>query len=437
MASDNPFALAPLLGTVHRLVRHVEEESRLINRFTAPDFTPFHFIPPGEVPTTHLLAFLLNARQTHGQGRLFQDLFMDRLRGLPHLGPRLPKGAEWTVAAETSFGDVGRLDLLLTVPGRPGFGICIENKPRDQTGDQPKQLTRYRDYLRAHHEDHYLLLYLSRLSRPPSDDSLAAELRLELETSGHYANITYEQFLLPLLDYWRRAAKPKHLRRFLRQFRYQLEQYLNLPSTKPASLMKDTAIATELQATPASVGAAFDIAAALPALRRNLITQLMQALAAPAPGLEGRLHWSWGGFSDGVDGKTFLIRRVDNRLGAAPANWPWGRFAIGLEFYNGRLQYGIRHDTTAWHPADSGVHRYTYPQVLPLATLLGVDIDEEEWWLWYEYAMPEAAYGSRDENLRAVCVAIADPTSSLLPTLLAEIQRLTQGLDAFHGVSIQ
>lgn len=434
MAPETQFALAPLLGTVHGLVRHVEEESRQINRFTAPDFTPFHFIPAGEVPTTHLLAFLLNASQTHGQGRLFQDLFVVQLRGLPHLGPRLPRDAEWTVAAEISFGELGRLDLLLTVPGRPGFGVCIENKPRDQTPDQPKQLTRYREHLRAHHDEEYLLLYLSRLSRTPSEDSLPAKVRRELASTGHYANITYEHFLLPLLARWEGAAKPKHLRRFLRQFRHHLEQYLNLPSTKPASLMKETAIAAELQATPASVGAAFDIAAALPALRRNLITQLTQALAAPGPGLEGRVHWSWGGFEDGTDGKPFLIRRVDYRLGANPANWPWGRYAIAVEFDNGRLYYGLRHDTTAWHSADAGEHRYAYPDVLPLAALLGVDIDEEEWWLWWAYAMPEAAYGARNENLRVVCVALADPSSPLVPTLLAEIQRLTRGLDAFHGI---
>jgi hypothetical protein len=336
MASDNPFSLASLLGAVHRIVRHVEEESRQINRFTAPNFTPFHFIPQGEVPTTKLLAFLLNPYQAHGQGPLFQDLFIAQLRGLPQVGQRLPKDSVWTVAAEKSFAEVGRLDLLLTAPGYPGFSICIENKPRDQTADQPQQLTRYREYLSAHHEEQYLLLYLSRTTRPPSEDSLPTELRNKLEASGQYANITYQHFLLPLLSNWQRAAKPKHLRRFLRQFRYHLEQYLNLPSTKPASLMKDTAIATELQATPTSVGAAFDIAAALPTLRRNLIAQLMQALMAPGPGLEGSLHWNWVGFEEGVDWKPFLIRRVAS-ADTEPAKWPWGRYAIVLEFENGRL----------------------------------------------------------------------------------------------------
>lgn len=437
MAPDNSSSLTPLLDTVHRLVNHVEEESRQINRFTAPDFTPFHFIPQGEVPTTHLLAFLLNASQTHGQGQLFQDLFIAQLRTLPQISKRLPTVAVWTVAAEKFFSEVGRLDLLLTAPGYPGFGICIENKPRDQTDDQPKQLTRYRDYLGAHHKEQYLLLYLSRTARLPSEYSITAELRNELETSGHYANITYQHFLLPLLENWQRAAKPKHLRRFIRQFSYHLEQYLNLPSTKPASLMKDTTIATELQATSASVGAAFDIAAALPTLRRNLIAQLMQALAAPAPGLEGRLHWSWDGFKDGEDGNPFLIRRINNSLDTQPAKWPWGRYTIAIEFDKGRLSYGIRHDTTTWHSTDTGEQRYTYNEVLPLAALLSVEIDEEDWWPWWAHAMPEAAYGTRDENMRAVCIAIADPSSQLLPTLLGEIQRLTQALDTFQGVLAQ
>jgi hypothetical protein len=437
MALDIPLLLAPLLGTVHCLVGHVEEESRQINRFTAPDFTPFHFIPQGEVPTTQLLAFLLKASQTHGQGSLFQDLFIAQLRALPQIKQRLPQATIWRVDAEKSFSDVGRLDLLLTAPGYPGFGICIENKPRDQTGDQPKQLTRYRDYLGAHHQEQYLLLYLSRTARLPSEDSITTELRNELEASGHYANITYQHFLLPLVENWQRAAKPKHLRRFIQQFRYHLEQYLNLPATKPASLMKDTAIATELQATPASVGAAFDIAAALPTLRRNLIAQLMQVLAAPAPGLVGSLHWSWDEFKNSIDGQPFIIRRINDSLGTQPANWPWGRYAIAIEFDNGRLYYGIRYDTTAWHSTDTGEHHYTYNEVLPLAALLGVALDKDDWWLWWAYAMPEAAYGTRDENMRATCVAIADSSSQLLPTLLGEIQRLTQALDTFHGALAQ
>lgn len=223
----------------------------------------------------------------------------------------------------------------------------------------------------------------------------------------------------------------------MRQFRYHLEQYLNLPSTRPTSLMKDIAIATELQATPTSVGAAFDIAAALPTLRRNLIARLMQALASPGPGLEGSLHWNWVGFEEGVDWRPFLIRRVNTSVDTEPAKWPWGRYAIVLEFENGRLYYGIRHDTAAWYPTDTGKHRYTYNEVLPLATLLGVEIDEEEWWLWLAYVMPEAAYGSRDENIRAVCMALADQSSQLVPTLLAEIQRLAQGLDVFCGLLAQ
>jgi len=434
MAPDQPLSLAPLLATVQHLVRHVEEESRQIQRFTAPDFTPFQFIPTGEVPTTHLLAFLLSARQTHGQGRLFQDLLIAQLRGLPQLGPRLPEGIEWAVAAEKSCGAAGRLDLLLTAPGYPGFGICIENKPRDQTGDQPGQLTRYHDYLRARHGEQFLLLYLSRIPRPPSVDSITPDLLKELADEGQYANITYQQFLLPLLDRWRRAAKPQHLRRFLRQFRHHLEQYLNLPSTKPASLMQNASIAAELQATPATVGAAFDIAAALPTLRHNLLTQLMQALAAPARGLEGRLHWAWGGFEEGTDGKPFLIRRVDDRLGPSPANWPWGRYAIAIEFLNGRLYCLLRYDVQHWCPADLSEHHCTHEESLPLATILGTELEvEEDWWLWWAEALPESAPGSRDENLRAVCVAIADPASQLLSNLLAHIEWLARGLDAFCG----
>lgn len=434
MAPAQPLSLAPLLATVQHLVRHIEEESRQTQRFTAPDFTPFHFIAAGEVPTTFLLAFLLSAHQTHGQGLLFQNLLITQLRRVPQVGPRLPKGVEWTVATEKSCGAAGRLDLLLTAPGYPGFGICIENKPRDQTGDQPSQLTRYHDYLRACYGEQFLLLYLSRIPRSPSVDSITPDLLEKLADDGQYANITYQQFLLPLLDRWRRAAKPQHLRRFIRQFSHHLEQYLNLPSTKPTSLVQDAAIAAELQATPATVGAAFDIAAALPTLRRNLLAQLMRVLSAPAPGLEGRLHWAWGGFEEGTDGNPLLIRRVDDRLSSSPANWPWGRYAIAIEFLNGQLYCLLRYDVQHWCPADLSENHCTHEESMLPATILGTKLEvEEDWWLWWAEALPESASGSRDENLRTVCVAIADPASQLLPNLLTHIQWLARGLDMFCG----
>jgi hypothetical protein len=38
----------------------------------------------------------------------------------------------------------------------------VENKPRDQTIDQFRQLASYRQLLQHRHQEHYLLLYLGR-----------------------------------------------------------------------------------------------------------------------------------------------------------------------------------------------------------------------------------------------------------------------------------
>ena len=421
-------AIAAVLPNITRIIRHVEEETRQLNRFTAPGFSPFRFMPSGEVPTTHLLTFFLNADEDHGQGQLFQELFIARLRGLTPVARLLPT-THWQVLAERRLPEVGQIDLLLVATGQPAFSICIENKPRDSTADQYRQLTRYHNYLLSRHRSHpvnYLLLYLSRTTRLPHEDSLSKSLRETLQASGHYANITYRDFLLPLLDDWRRAARPPHLRRFLRQFRHQLEQWLDLPSTKPASLMKETAIAAELMLSPDNISAAYNIANALPTLHQNLLSQLMQALATPVPGLVGNLHWEWKGFETGANGRPFLVRRISGDAPDNPSAWLWGRYSITIEFEHNRLYYGIRHDTTHWHPADIGEHRYTAEEVRPLEPLLGEEVhDEEDWWVWWAWAGPT--------NERELCVAIAD--GSLIPKLQEEVLKLAGVLDAFCALS--
>jgi hypothetical protein len=378
--------LTACLHAVSNTISRVEHENRLVNQYTARDFTPFRFMNWGEVPSTHMLAFFLDPGQDHGQGALFQELFLARLRkALPDEGRRLPT-ARWNVEAERRYADYGQLDMLLTTTDQR-FGICIENKPRAQTIDQPNQLTSYRALLQGRHQENYLLIYLSNGSREPAPHSMAPAQREELTATGHYINLTYGDFILPLLDDWHKAVHPESLRIFLRQFRYHVEQWMQLESTKPAKLNLTQQIVSTLISTPEYVRAAFTIADSLPGLKRQVLTDFVEKLRARYPDLSVQPHWKDNGFLDKAEDNPLLLRRqpADDDI-ASPS---WGRYAIALAFDGGRLFYGIRFDKT--DPDGSEAQEYDWPseESAVLATLLNTESRAWQSWPWWDWVGPE------------------------------------------------
>ena len=148
------------------------------------------------------------------------------------------------------------------------------------------------------------------------------------------------------------------------------------------------------------------------------------ALAAPisAAPTTRPIHWKWPGFRDGASSQPFLIRRVQEEASGEPACWPWGRYAITLEFNGSRLFYGIRHDTKEWLRPDEVEQPFSPEEVRPLAKLLGEEVHEEEyWWVWWKWAGPMSD--------REFCLAVAD--GSLVAFLRPEIMRLAHVLDEF------
>jgi len=414
--------LTACLHAVTNTISRVEHENRLVNQYTARDFTPFRFMSWGEVPSTHMLAFFLDSTEDHGQGLLFQELFIRRLQTLPTVGPRLPANS-WRVQAERRHADYGQLDLLLTATDG-SFGICVENKPRDQTIDQYQQLSSYRRLLQHRHHENYLLLYLSREQRQPHPDSLSHHDRDQLTRSGHYANLTYRDFILPLLDDWYQAVHPESLRIFLRQFRYHVEQWLQFEKTKPAQLMLNQEIAATLASSADNVRAAFQIQASISALRHNLLSQLTQGLLEEVPGLTGAPHWSYTGFFKAETYRPFLIRRPSPT--GQPEDLPWGRYAITLEFVDGRLTYGVRFDRIDWYKGDSETAAYPEEIVVALSpSLQSGGAGRNVWWPWGTSAGPV--------NDAELYPAIADRNSSLWQKLRPEIIRLADALDAWCG----
>ncbi|SHJ40975.1 PD-(D/E)XK nuclease superfamily protein [Hymenobacter daecheongensis DSM 21074] len=417
--------LTACLNAVASTVSRVDQENRLVNQYTARDFTPFRFLSGwGEVPSTHMLAFFLDPNEDHGQGTLFQELFIKRLQLQPAVGARLPK-TRWKVEAERRHAEYGQLDMLLTAADH-SFGICLENKPRNQTIDQPQQLASYRKLLQHRHNESYLLVYLSREERAPNSDSLHPDDRKALTSSGHYINITYRSFILDLLHDWHQAVHPESLRIFLRQFRQHIEQWLQFESTKPAQLMQEQEVAATLATSAANVRTAFEIHASIGALRQQLLSRLTQGLVAAVPGTVGAEHWKYKGFFGAETYRGFLIRRPSPT--GIFDDLPWGRYAIVLEFLDGKLMYGVRFDRIDWHQGDTGASA-PWPNEISAAMSPGpipVPFNSNEWWPWKVYAS--------QENGNDLYPAIADTDSDLWKKLKPEVIRLAEALDTWCAI---
>ena len=202
-----------LTGLAQRLKTFEATEER-INRKTAENFSPFHYIALGENMSSAIVADLLNPKGAHGQGRLFLDAFLDACGLDPAF---FPPGKPLRVATEaTTWGiehSLRRMDILLTGGGNV---LAVENKL--YAGDQKEQVSDYLHHLEkavAAAFGQFALVYLTPGGRRPSEYSLSEE------THAAYARQirTLSWFrLLECLEECRKQVDAEKLRFFLKDF---------------------------------------------------------------------------------------------------------------------------------------------------------------------------------------------------------------------------
>ena len=146
-----------------------------------------------------ILAELLRPQGSHGHGSTFLRLFLERVK----ITDFTPEGA--TVGEEVSFGDLGRIDLVLK--NRSGRQIFIENKIRNGLG--VRQLERYQEA-----DPKAVVIYLTLNGDVPqqTDRSKVPNLRL----------LSYREDIVAWLEACRSASE-KHP-----TVRHAIGQYRNL-----------------------------------------------------------------------------------------------------------------------------------------------------------------------------------------------------------------
>jgi hypothetical protein len=237
------------LGQVVGIARRAQAQ---LDLELATRFSPLRYLRPDELGFSRILADLLDANGSHGQG----DRFLRKLVDMLEL-QRPPSGlaASW-VGVEHPTPDGRRLDILLEVGAPVDFAIGIENKPWAR--EQPNQLESYVNYLSRY--PNWTLLYITLDARPPTtpDSARCAEL--------------IQQGRLHLLSYAKAEDSGQSLQVWLQQCRdtchaVAVRQFLGDLAAYVEDIGKGPTLGTSLMAERVTQEAAADFIISSP---RNL-----------------------------------------------------------------------------------------------------------------------------------------------------------------------
>ena len=155
----------------------------------APSFVPIEYFVPEEPELSRALAKLLDPRESHAQGTLFLDAFVNLLKAYPDSIPfdteqekdltvrvNIPDMSERTAVyvEHPLHGGSDRLDILLIDDATGGL-IAIENKP--WACDGKDQLARYARWVREENKDKTALVVFL-CDRAPSECSIKKDSEL-------------------------------------------------------------------------------------------------------------------------------------------------------------------------------------------------------------------------------------------------------------------
>lgn len=146
---------------------------------------------------------LLNIEGEHKQGDLFYLEFLELLN-IPNKVDFIPNDKiyfsidepKYIGPIDKDYKDGGSIDIFISYrDSKKHFSIAIENK-RDAV-DQPKQLERYYNYLKAVHQENFLLVYLTPDGHPPTEQSI--EKTLLQQNCNEIKIISYKEHITKLL----------------------------------------------------------------------------------------------------------------------------------------------------------------------------------------------------------------------------------------------
>ncbi|ELL0596563.1 PD-(D/E)XK nuclease family protein [Vibrio vulnificus] len=326
---------------------------------------------------------LLNPKGTHNQASTFLHLFISSLNNKIQLD-----NANFSLSIERSFGNFGRIDLVLTSENDV---IVIENKIH--AIDQSKQLERYNDAVTEYFgsKDKHLV-YLTLFGDPPSEASL-----------GYLKNndiicISYADFIREWLTQCAREAYDyPSLRETIVQYKKLIEKLTGQTINERQKMELKTLILTEGN---------FESALAIEQVMKDVKADLQKTV--------------WKELQTSLKKEGFDFEFVNHKFESASLD-------VCNDFYkttNRAYYYGLQHQILSFD--DYGVHlymevedRFYYGFVVSKNGVLGefrdelldkqpdlkskidllISTDEDcEWWLAWKYSEDKINFRNYEEG---------------------------------------
>jgi hypothetical protein len=177
------------------------------DRYLSSDYNVFDFLLTNENALSDYIAMILNSKGAHGQGKLFQTLFITFINEKAKLS--LPE-IRYKVVRE--YYANGRIDIFLH---SHDTAIIIENKPYATDGQD--QLMRYEEYVHPKFKNVFIL-YLGD-GGDPSEYSVKKDLLNEWKNQKKIICLSLHQFGSEYLNNCIMMCESQKFRYFLDDFK--------------------------------------------------------------------------------------------------------------------------------------------------------------------------------------------------------------------------
>lgn len=357
---------ADFIREVELGLRTAREARRPFESRYAPEFSTFQFIQPDEQKLSSIIAFLLNDREVHAQGRLFLDLFHEVFE-LRHISENARPLKRVVLEARTDriASSSRRIDVVLEFDSAV---VGIENKP--WALDQMNQVADYLNDL-AKRNQPYCLIYLHGEGSDPNKTSISIDSLADAKERGVLKVAGYTNLIEWVEQGMKECAAPR-VREFLDEFRRYLRQHiLGEPNMADNDLIVRIA-----SSSPEHVEAALKIARAARDIKLTLLRKLEQQIRACVTRRGWHLdRWDLSDpDSDKRKGVSFLVLfRKDDKYGVC--------FEFDKTEFNGCF-YGLC-KTDESYPDHPAACQCLADEIAPTQT-----DSQDKWYVWWKWFNP-------------------------------------------------
>jgi hypothetical protein len=302
-----------------------------INKELGSEFSVFQYINFNEVNMSSIFKDLLDPKESHGQGALFLNEFLELLRSKlidhPILSERDHPAFTKCFSALTEALTYGietnrRIDILLK--WGQDFAIAIENKP--YAIDQENQLSDYSKHLSKIFKENYILIYLSRRDKEIKEDTFS-----KLEIEKHNENKQFVHLYFEDVIDWLENSLKKVESSKIKHFIKDLIQKIKIDvKQENINTMNQNELVEFLNESEENIVASFSISDSLNALKVKIANEIVNIIKKEL-----------------IQNETIVFEQINTNdyrinLKISQKNNAWGNYSCGLYDYDGHgLHYAI------------------------------------------------------------------------------------------------